>query len=289
MVTILAPAVTDPKPLTPSRIGLLASAAPLGDIRWQGGVSYRPILGPAPVANSTFYPCTGSPDVNLETVDAVSWEAWGIGLGQACLSGSTDEDEESRRAQSRLQTQTEYLTSRTFWTGELDGSTFGALGLPNRPLADLDSDDLTTTGPVGIVTGFSRAIEYLADQLGSQRGMIHVEPALAPFLSFYGVAIRDGFQVLTALADHIVVIGAGYDGSSPNGEPAGAGTSWIYATSIVRAAVSNIQLLPYLNRTNNQWEARATRSVIAEWDLQAHGAVQVCIPDPGPSCLEIPS
>lgn len=295
-MTTLAPAVLDLDPrtnrsLADYRIGLLQSALPFPpDTRWQGGVSYRPINSNVPsAAASTYYPCAAPYSIETEDGTVVSWDPWGIALGDECLAGSTDEPEEVARADRRLAIQTEYLVSRTFWTGDVGSGTFTSLGAPNRPLADNASDDLTSTGPVGVVTAFSRAIQYLADTLGSQRGMIHVAPVLLPFLAFYGVAIRDGFQVLTSIADHVVVAGTGYDGSAPDGSAAATGTTYIYATSMVRAAVSPIQTRAYLNRSNNDWETRASRIVIAEWDLQAHANIQVCLPDPGPSCTEIPS
>lgn len=299
-MTTLAPAVLDLDPrtnrsLADYRIGLLQSALPFPPgTRWQGGVSYRPINSNVPsAAASTYYPCNAAFEIDTETQSVVSWDPWGISLGDECLSGSTEEEEERARSERRLQVETEYLVSRTFWTGDVGTGTFASLGAPNRPLADTASDDLTTTGAVGVVTAFSRAIQYLADTIGSQRGMIHVSPALLPFLAFYGVAVRDGFQVLTTIADHVVVAGTGYDGSAPEGSAASEGYTWIYATSMVRAAVSDIRTLPYLNRSGetnvNMWETRASRIVIAEWDLQAHGAIQVCLPDPGPSCTETPS
>lgn len=277
------------------RIGLTQSALPLPDVRWQGGISYRPLNSNVPAPDSsTFYPCNSHYSVDLESVSPVSWDAFGIGLAEHCLSGSTDEEEERARATRRLEIQTEYLVSRTFWTGEVASSDWSGVSSSNRALSDTDSDELTTTGPVGVVTGISRAIQYLADTIGSERGMIHVAPNLLPFLAFYGVVIREGFNIVTAIADHIVVAGAGYDGSAPDGSAAGDGTSWIYATSLVRGAVSPIFVTPpYLNRSGetnlNMWQTYASRAALYEWDLQAHGALQICIPDPGPSCTEIPS
>jgi hypothetical protein len=290
-VTVLAPAALEPANKSATRIGLLQSALPFPEgTRWQGGISYRPLgSGVTDEEGTTFFPCNSAFAIPLGTTSPVSWEPWGIVEGAACLAGATDEDEEVARARRRLEIQTEYYTSRTFWTGRVAGSTFTALSAPNRPLADLDSDELTATGPVGVVTAFSLAVQYLADTIGSERGMIHVPPKLLPFLAFYQVAIREGFQILTGLADHIVVAGLGYDGSSPNGEPDDASSTWIYVTSLVRAAVSPISTFTALNRATNQFETYAQRAVIAEWDLQAHGAIQVCLPDPGPSCTEVPS
>lgn len=274
------------------RIGLLASAAtyPPG-VRWQGGVTYRPIESNIPIgsANYSFYPCTAAFGVDLEGSAPVRWEPFGLALGDKCLAGATDDDEERARAERRLAVQTEYLLGRIFWTGEVAGSTFTALGAPNRPLASTSATLLTTTGPVGVVTGFSLAIQYLADVLGSQRGMIHVPPKLLPFLAFYGVALREGFQVLTAIADHLVIASPGYQGSAPSGEPDDPSTTWVYVTSIVRAAVSEVRAFPALNRSTDEIQTYASRVAIAEWDLQAHASIQICLPDPGPSCLEVPS
>lgn len=290
-MTVLAPAAIEPANKPAVRIGLLQSALPFPEgTRWHGGIGYRPLgSGVTDEEGTTFFPCNGAFEIPLGTTSPVSWEPWGIVEGAACLAGSTEEEEELARARRRLEIQSEYYTSRTFWTGRVAGSTFAALNAPNRPLADPDSDLITTTGPVGVVTAFSLATQYLADTIGSERGMIHVPPKLLSFMANYQVAIREGFQLLTALADHIVVAGVGYDGSSPDGEPDDASSTWIYVTSVVRAAVSPISAYSALNRATNQFESYASRAVIAEWDLSAHGAIQVCLPDPGPSCTEVPS
>lgn len=290
-MTVLAPAVVEPANNPRVRTGLLASALPFPEgTRWHGGISYRPINGVVPVAGeSTFYPCNSGFEIGTEDTGPVTWEPWGLALGDECLAGSTEDEDERLRAETRMERQTDYLVGRTFWTGDVGTGTFASLSAPNRALADTDSDDLTTTGPVGVVTAFSRAIQYLADTVGNLRGMIHVAPKLLPFLGFYGVAIREGFQIVTNVADHLVVSSTGYDGSSPNGEPDDESSTWIYVTSMVRAAVSQTQVFNALNRANNDLESRAIRLAIAEWDLQAHGAIQVCLPDPGPSCTEVPS
>lgn len=290
-MTVLAPAAIE-QTKSAVRIGLVQSALPMPDVRWQGGISYRPLDSNIPaVDSSTFFPCNNAFGIDLDTQSPVSWDAFGIGLAERCLSGSTDEEEERLRAERRLQIQTEHLVSRTFWTGEVASSDWTGVGSTNRALSSLASDELTTTGPVGVVTGFARAVGYLADTIGSERGMIHVDPHLLPFLAFYGVVDAKNFPTLvTSLADHIVVAGSGYDGSAPDGSAAGAGTSWIYATSMVRGTVGPIFVTPpFLNRSNNQMETYASRPALYEWDLQAHAAIQVCIPDPGPSCEFVPS
>lgn len=276
--------------LQPVRIGLRQSSDrfPEGS-RWHGGIAYRPLTATVPLAaDSTYDPCDTF-TISRDRTGPVEWNPWGIDLGEECLAGSTDTDEEAERARIRLEAQTDYMLERTFWTGIVGSSDFTGLGWPNRPLADPASDELTITGPVGIVTAFSRAVQYLADTIGALRGMIHIPPKLAPFTAFYGVTIREGFQVLTRVNDHVVVVGSGYDGSSPDGEPDDDSSTWIYVTSMVRADASPVRSLADLNRGDNDIESAASRLVLAEWDLQAHGAAQVCIPDPGPSCVSVPS
>lgn len=291
MTTRGALAYSDPPLLQPVRTGLLRSAQPIPEgIRWEvGGLSYRPNNATVPaVTGSTQDPC-GDDTLTRDQTGPVSWNSWWVGLGDECLSGATDDGEEARRSQHRVEVQTSYMLERTFWTGEVGISDFGTLSWPNRPLADLAADDLTATGPVGVVTAIARAVDYLADTIGDVRGMIHVPVILLPFLAFYGVVRREGVSLVTALADHVVIAGTGYPGTTQNGEPPAAGTTWIYVTSMVRADASPVMAVDHLNRENNYVQANAGRKVIAEWDLQAHAAIEVCIPDPGPSCVEVPS
>lgn len=286
-------AIESPVP-QPVRVSLYDSSTryPVGT-RWHGGVSYRqtPTLA-ADVDLATYDPC-GPFEGSLDSGDLLTWHPWGIVLGSECLSQSTTEPEERAYAEARLDSQSDYYLERGFWTGSVAGSSFQALGHANRPLASPLSDDLTSTGAVGVVTAFSRAVQYLADTIGSLRGMIHVAPALAPFLKFYGVVRREGFQVLTELADHAVVIGSGYPGTGPDGSPPAAGYTWIYVTSMVRSEMAPVRSNTGLKRDGetqvNNVQAYASRLVIAEWDLTAHGAIEVCMPDPGPSCVEVPS
>lgn len=291
---ISVPAAIETPVLQPVRVGLFDSSAryPVGT-RWHGGVSYRqPSTLAADEDAATYDPC-GVFEGSLDSGELLTWHPWGIVLGEDCLAVSSVEESERARAEARVDAQSDYYLERSFWTGRVAGSTFGGLGYANRPLASPLADDLTTTGPVGIVTAFSRAIQYLADTIGSVRGMIHVAPALAPFLKFYGVVRREGFQILTEIADHSVILGSGYPGTEPNGSPAAAGNSWIYVTSMVRSEMAPVRVTSDVKRDGetavNVRQTYASRLVIAEWDLTAHAGIEVCIPDPGPSCVEVPS
>lgn len=288
MVTRSAPApVATPAP-QPVRTGLLRSAdnRSLLSERWEtGGVAYRPNSS---VPGQSFDPCATNLVVTPDTAQAVEWTPWGVALSSDCFAASTDQTTEEARVTERYRSQISHLVEETFWTGNLDdGSSFTGNGWENRPLASLASDDLTAGGPIGVVPAFREAFEYLASAAGGLRGMIHVPINLIPYISFYGLGIREpNFLVLTNLGDHIIVPGTGYPGTAPDGSPAEGGTTWIYITSLVRAAATDPIVTSDLSRQggDNHWKAVAQGLALAEWDLAAHGAIQVCVPDPGPDC-----
>lgn len=283
MATRSAPAPAATPILQGVRTGLLRSAGPLLTDRWgTGGVAYRPNTS---FPGESFDPCA-APQITPDEEGSLEWVPWGHALSSGCLSISTDEAEERSRVAQRYSAQISHMTEQVFWTGNLDdGSNFLGNGWPNRPLADPLSDDLTITGPVGVVTAFNFALEYLADTVGGLRGMIHLPYKVLPYLAFYGVVIRDGFNLLTALADHIVVAGTGYPGTAPDGSPAEGGSVWIYVTTPVRAQATEASVNSDLDQEgDNHWEAVASGLALAEWDLAAHAAIQVCIEDPGPDC-----
>lgn len=250
-----------------------------------GGVTYQPNTADP---GQAFDLCTPLDEIEYPDEGAVSWEAWGQEASSQCFTGSTTQAEQEARALQRYNAQISHMVESTFWTGELPlgGDSFAGAGMPNRPLASSLATNLTGSAAVGIVTGFNFAIEYLADTVGGLRGMIHVPYKLLPYLSFYNTVIRDGFNLFTSLADHIVVAGTGYNGNGPGNVPAAGGRTWIYVTTPVRAFASQPNVRSALDRTGNlnRWGAIAFGIALAEWDLQAHAAIQVCIPDPGPEC-----
>src|SRR3989304_3733963 len=270
----------------PWRVGLESASEILLPAREVDAISYRPDTAGTSVVTGTFDPCEASAPTGAET-NAVSWNAWGAVVAEKCLSLSTDEATEAGRASRRLINQTGRLLEYAFWTGEVDATSFGAMSWPNRPLAGAASVELNPTPgtAVGIVAGFSLIYEYLADTLGSIRNaVIHVPSSLLSLLAFYSTIQRDGDRLLTTLADYRVAAGTGYPGTGPDGEAAPAGTTWIYATSQTRVMLgaSTVQAVP--DHRANEIAAYAFRTVLAEWDLQAHAAVQICPPDPGPAC-----
>jgi hypothetical protein len=292
-MTTRAPRAAVPAPaLGTWRVGLLSVAESLPDSitqRWQGGVAYRPESGGVDLEDGSFDPYCGVitlPD--FTATEAVEWNTWGIAVAETCTTLSTTPDIEEGRALRRLEAQTGHLTENTFWTGQVGGDTFASLGWPNRPLADVAATDVTGVG-TGVVEAFGFLTRYLAETLGGLRAMIHVPAWVLPWLAYYQVAFREGNRLLTTLADHLVVAGTGYPGTAPNGDPAAPYRTWFYATSMVRVGLSAPMVNVHVAQAANDVEAVASRMVVAEWDLQAHAAVEVCLPDPGPPCSELGS
>lgn len=292
----------EPAPPLRWRIGLFENSGaqqlpPNAIQRLSGGVGYQP-LDPTLASPdlSTFDPCADFTIAESEGSE-VDWNAWGIARGAECstLNGGEDAlDDVTDRAEALLQAQSSYLAEYTFWTGIVGASTFAALGWPNIPLTDATATDLTPTdGEAGVVEAFGLVNEYLSDTLRGLRGVIHVAPQTLPYLQFYGVVVRDGFQLGTALGDHLVIAGSGYQGTGPGNVPVPNNRSWIYGTSMVRVGMSPIESnvgvygaadAQNTERHGNTAKAIAFRAALAEWDQTAHCGVRVCLTDPGPTC-----
>lgn len=250
------------------------------------GLAYQAYQEGAPVAN-TFDPCTATANIGLDEGTEQSRNAWPVSVGEECITlDDHDGAAATARATDRLRAQTSHLAEYTFWTGNVGtgGDTFTSLTWPNTALADTASTNLTPVNPLGVVAGFSAAMRHLADNLGGLRGVIHIPVDLLAYAAHYGVVIRDGFTLGTALGDHLVVAGSGYPGTAPDGTAAAAGTVWMYATGMVRAGATPIVTHSAVDRATNKSQAVATRTVLAEWDQRVHAAVQICLPDPGPAC-----
>jgi len=242
----------------------------------------------AAVGGGGFDPCESVALDGLDSPDAVEWDAFGIFIGETCSTIGTDLDALASRVESRLRIQTPHLVEQVFSTLILQDASDFTDDHPNVPLYDISATDVTGTGtPVGLVTGFSLLAEGLADTIGSAQGFIHAPIELGPFLEFYGLVFVDGNQLRTRLTDHIVVLGTGYSGAGPDQEE-DEGVTWVYATSPVEVRLGEIDVSgtdrSSMVRSVNDFEIRATRPVLAHWDLSAHLAVPICTPDPGPDC-----
>ena len=288
---------TEPSPPQRWRIGLFENSGaqslePGALDRLGGGITYADLPTLGDPAAATFDPCDeADPDIDDQSI--LEWQAWGTIQGSRCSTLTGDDGTlaaQEDRAEALLAARSSYLGANAFWTGIVDGTTFAGLGWPNIGLTDASVTDLTPgDGEAGPVEAFGLLFEYLSDTLQGLRGVIHVAPQVLPYLSFYGLVVRDGFTLGTTLGDHLVISDTGYTGSGPGDTPQPNNRSYIYATSMVRVGQSPIQVQSAYDRDLNKAIAIAWRAQLAEWDRNAHATVRVCLTDPGPTCEAVGS
>jgi hypothetical protein len=93
-----------------------------------------------------------------------------------------------------------------------------------------------TTAPAAVAP--DRGLSMLAGALGNcglgSRGMLHATPDLAEKWSFW--LEKDGDRLVTKTRGDIVVVGAGYPGTGPDGNVSAGATDrlvWAYGTGLV--------------------------------------------------------
>lgn len=281
-----------PAPLaTPPRLGLLTAAVfpDVGDSRWLNGFTFRSdqcvpggsthnCAGPEGEAGGSFV------DVSSPGVD----DSFGPGIVRVvpvevyvedeCSTmdfGTPDQDARARRAFVAAESR---LIEAEFWLGtEAQSGNY-----PTPYLTDGTADNL------GAVAGFYALAELQqwAAESFDGRAMIHATPRVVEFWYRNAEVRREGNLLLDAF-DNIVVPGAGYDGTGPNGEAPVAGeTEWAYVTPLVHILrESSIQILPgstveAVDRDVNLTTYRATRIVAAYHDGCGKAAVNINLCEP---------
>lgn len=295
-----------PPPLQPPRVSLVTSARdPLAngdetDGRWEGGFAFRPEANVDPTIRDTCTTDGSNDDVPgsqpaLTTVETVPWM---VEAEDDCSTFGFRAADYVGRATRALAAATPKGVEREFWTGAVAQ----AAGWPNLFLASPDADDVTPTP--GTAVELAEAIALLEDALAmcgdGGRGMIHVAAWSTPS---FALIRREGQLLLTA-RDTIVVSGAGYMGTGPDGtDPSATGKTWLYATGVVDVRLGPIQVFGQqadtpsttargqwfdpaatgfdaerfapvlLDRSINKVGVRARRMVAATWDGTCHAAV----------------
>lgn len=212
---------------------------------------------------------------NPDSVGAWSFYVW---AGDKCSPWELQRDWQGR-ARRQLAATLSYQVARELWTGD---EASGQAGAPNRSLASIDSDVLTSSATSA--TDALARLEYaLGDCAHGARGMIHATRHAATYWAQLGLIRREGALLLTYL-DTLVVADAGYDGSGPEGQAATDDSQWAYATGPVLVRLGPERLLPEAddiasatNRSNNTVEWRAERKAAVAWDGCCHLAAEMDI------------
>ena len=269
-------AVVAAPPAAPPRVGLLVSArTPTDDdTRWVNGFRYDPENPGLGYITSICDPGATDRDLDDSSTD-VDWQPYIVGAGIKCSTLGAAGREWDAQARRALDAIAEYRISRELWRGDQAQ----AESLPNRYLASAESDIVTEAGPVDVVQGLACLEDYLAKTTGGRRGMIHANRTVVTWWMRFGLVRRDTGLLLTSV-DTIVVPGAGYDGSTPDGADPVDGDVWAYATDLVDVRRSAIDIFGGPNasgvdRTLNTVEIRAEQAAVASWDGIAHGAARL--------------
>lgn len=276
--------VIDAPPAAPARVGLIVSAnrPPTGDALWENGLRFvaEAYRGDDLDEGGAWWEVcdledgTDPPDKGEGpgVPDPVSYLPWQVIESDPCLSRGHDDS----RALRRLAANRPWKVEREFWSGVVAQ----AGGLPNDYLTNpATTDDL---GSAGVVFALAALQRYLDDQIPG-RGMIHATKTVVTAWTSAGLTRREGALILD-LYDNVIVPGAGYDGTGPEGSPASsASAEWAYATGMVQF----LDRPPTTVRSDDRSIASRNRDVwIAEQfvaafhDGQAHGGVLVDLSDP---------
>lgn len=269
--------VLDASPVAPPRVGLVASARAVTepDERWINGFTWAPENCSEGVIVD---PCDANPSKNISAnPDVSTFDPYVIVAGDKC-SPFQERDYKSR-AQRKLLACESKAIEKEFWTGTQAQSS-GWTG--NRYLASNAADDLSGGSAVTPLEALACLEQYLGDCVCGGVGMIHATRSTVLIWSQYNVLIREG-NIITTINGTIVVPGAGYDGSGPDGDAATDGNVWAYATGLVEVRRSAIAVFPdtmaeALNRMTNLVEFRVERMAAATWDGCCLGAVLANVP-----------
>lgn len=261
----------------PHTMGLLASAerVPTPDLHWTAGFAWKPETCLEPQG---FNRCD---DIDTFPTDAdddvVYYQPPGFRVDKACqLRQVRDVDLDWVRRQADAAT--EYAVASELWHGTLSADAPYVVPTSdqtvNFALADTSVVDVTPT-PGTAVTSPTEAlglIERAAMEANrGQQVMIHMDHLIAE-LSPYN--FRTVGNMVFTERGNIVVASGGYDGSSPEGDPPAAGTSWLYATGVVQVRLSDIDVITdpvqTIDRNTNTRTIWAQRYFAATFDPCVH-------------------
>lgn len=236
-------AVTAPLATQP-RVGLVASARPVEEAErdWAQGFRYEP---EACGASGIYDPCEMGSGLSIAVPDnqpVREFMPYVVRAYDRCSSfGWASRDFEGRARRALLAYQS-FQIEKEFWSGTLAR----AQGWENPYLTHLDSD-VVTNGPQAASKALACLEGAAGECNGGQRLMIHAPRQVVAGWSFLNLLRYESGLILTA-NDNIVVSGAGYDGSGPQGAPdgdptaAGDNSTWIYATDIVDLRLGEIRI-----------------------------------------------
>jgi hypothetical protein len=262
-------------PAAPPVRGLVASAVRPDVARWEQGLAW------VPERCGTDYQLVPWCDVPAEGYEtpragAAYYRPIGLRVADECstLGGLVDEARVRRVAEA----QTSYAIARELWLGTMTQADSHEVDGSPATNAYLASEDATVVGAsaAGHAVGVGRLEQAAMEATHGQQVMIHVPVMLLPQLADT-VSIED--NRLITRAGNLLVGDAGYPGTGPEGEAAGA-TVWIYATSPVAVLTSpwvldlDSSAVDSATNTRTVW---ASRVFAAIFDPCVHLATEITL------------
>lgn len=284
-----------PPTFTPLPYGLLSA---LGseirnprDKHWQTGVTYESLCGTG--AASTYDECfvvTGSglnpttppePEAKSATnsMDVRGATPFTVYAEVDC-SAPGFWNRANEMVGDALTRSEQWQVERAFWTGEAAGQPVVHPHLASDYELYDDMNILLQTAAT-VVTGSAlpalTAVGLLEEAIaGCYDGVavLHLPRRLGVALANQGVLVREGSRYRT-ITGNIVVFGAGYPGTAPDGTD--DGNTWIYATGsmfIYRSNATIHRVVDSFDRANNTVRAIAERTYVIGWDC-CHYAIPI--------------
>jgi hypothetical protein len=190
--------------------------------------------------------------------------------GFTCSSVGLDEAERRVHADSRLAFRASQAVEGELWSGAVAQ----ANGWPTPFLASPAATQLTTgaeSSPLRHALGSLQ--DALRSCMGDEvAGVIHATPMTVSLWRAEYLVDVDDDGVIRDVFGNVIVGGAGYDGSAPDGsiDPSGQ-TVWAYASGPVRVMLGPVYMVPdttgeALARSVNDITWRAERSATAMFD-----------------------
>lgn len=266
-----------------------------GDGHWRNGIKYRR----EPCGRASVLPlgCPSDDDLDDITVDdateadntagEVATDPFLVKVYETCSTLGWPTNDYVGRAQRVLAASEAYAVEHEFWTGEQAQVAIGAgVDYPDDQwLANSTSATVLSGSANPLGYGLAQLQQAMADVAGGGPGMIHIPAVLLnPLVELMLVTPLPANGTTPPryvdVRGNIIVPGFGYDGSDVNGDPADAGTVWIYGTGMVRIYRGDPVVTPdtyaeALDRFHNEITFFVERDYLVDWDRCIHIAINV--------------
>jgi hypothetical protein len=274
-------------------------------MQWDPRQVFQPFL--ISVADSVSDPLSGGTGLNVNVVQAGSPQYWSTGgepleyfgvetkkdydgeqsnityapfvveVPYTCSTWGFLENDYEGRALRQLEAGLSKAIEREFWTGEKNPANMNlTFWTPNDDAHVLNPGGAASPTAVDPATALVLLEAALGDCYGGTAGMLHAPTAVAErWAAFYFIDADEEFEdrmLRTRSREDIVVVGAGYPGTGPFGQPDPApGTQWAFATGMVDVRLGEPMIYPEtfaeaLDRATNTVTFRGEQVAAANWD-----------------------